>query len=187
MTLADDKPTSWLRQKWFKGLAVFAVGSIVGWSFHVIVGKRQNAVSATFGIFSTCLNAHKLYATEAAVHVEYPPDATDEFNARARKKTGLALRERQLQKMGSAYLGGHIVPTPDSPATVLIFKDRTQIVSLCGFKDNSELAEILSQKPKVDLTLSIFPRDNYSMVLIGDVPRQIREVLSTLIDIAVPQ
>lgn len=187
MTLANEKPTSWLRQNWFKGLTVFVVGSMVGWSIHVFVAKQQIAFSDTIGIVSTCLNAHKLYAADTAVHVEYPPDATAEFKERAREKTGLVLRERQLQQMGSAYLGGHIVPTPNSPATVLIFKDRTQIVSLCGFKDNGELAELISQKPKVDLTLSIVPRDNYSMVLIGDIPRQIRDMLSTLIDTAVPQ
>lgn len=182
MTLEYEKPISTFWQTWMKGLGVFALGSFVGWVIHVQITQKQNDVANALGVVATCLNAHKLYAEGGgAARIAFPPNATAEFNERTRQQAGLKIRERELQELGSAYLGGHIVPTPGTPATILMFKNHAQIISLCGFKEHGGLNSIVSQKPKVDLTLSIVPRDDYSMVLIGNVSQRIRNVLSELI------
>lgn len=188
MTLDYKKPTLLFWQAWIKGLGVFALGSLVGWVIHVQITQNQNDVANALGTISTCLNAHKLYAKEGGTtRIAFPPNATAEFNERTRQQAGLIVQERKLQELGNAYLGGHIVPTRGTPATILMFKDHAQIITLCGFKEHGDLNSILSQKPRVDLTLSIVPRDDYSMVLIGNVSQHIRNVLSRLIVLPVPQ
>lgn len=117
----SERRRSWNWRRMAAALAIFALGSLAGWTASQQLETRLAGPPAT--IAQEAIEAHLVYLPEVRHPVEVGADERDHLVAWLSKRLGHPLRAPDLSQAGFELVGGRLLPAGGAAAAQFMYED----------------------------------------------------------------
>lgn len=101
---------------------IFAVGVVCGWAVYGVLDRRPSDVDV---VLAEAVRAHAVFSSEENFRVEFPPEASGDFESLVTRVFSRAVAPPDLQAAGYVYRGALLVPTQARPSALLLFQGKS--------------------------------------------------------------